>query len=120
MIKRVFAQDGPIGSFTPPPAIARFGEWSVALVTFLNIILRLIFIGAGLFALWKFIDAGFSFINSGGDPKKLNEARDKILLTMVGLLVIAASFVIAAIAGVIIFGNPMAILQPELIGAPGP
>lgn len=110
----VFAADNPFGKITPP--ITGYDTDVGGLIFFINNILRLVFIVAGLFALWKFIMAGFTFMGSEGDPKKLSQARDQILMTLVGLLVIAASFVIAAIAGVVFFGDATAIINPKPTG----
>ena len=94
------------------------GKDGGALIIFLNMLIRIFFIAAGLFAVWQFITAGWGFISASGDPKKLTEAQNKITLTMVGLLIMASSVVLAAIAGVLIFGKWDALLNPTLVGAP--
>jgi|SRR3989344_5025115 len=89
------------------------------LVIFANAILRIFFIAAGLFALWNFIQAGWMFMASSGDPKQIGMARDKILLSIVGLLIMVSSFVLAAVFGIILFGDATALIQPKLL-LPGP
>lgn len=112
-----------IGEVTPPDFIQRWinvdgGEDGGALIFIFATFLRILLIGAGFFALWQFITSGYMFMTSGGDPQKLGEARNKLLMTLVGLAVIASSFVIAAIVGIIFFQDAMAILSPTIIGAP--
>jgi len=86
------------------------------LLVILNNVLRLIFLVAGIFALFQLIFAGFGFMNAGGEPKKIGEAWGKIWQTLLGLVIIVGSFVLAAIIGALFFGNPMAILQPTIYG----
>lgn len=90
------------------------------LIIFANMLLRVFFIVAGLYAVWNFIQAGWIFMSSGGDVKQVGMARDKILFSILGLLVMASSLVLAAIIGVIIFDDPTALIQPKLLVAPTP
>ncbi|MCR4263770.1 MAG: pilin [Candidatus Roizmanbacteria bacterium] len=91
-----------------------------ALVVVFNIFLRLILVIAGFFAIWKFIEAGYSFMNAAGQPEKITEARDKITFTVVGLLVMASALVLAGVIGLIFYQDATAIISPKIIGAPTP
>jgi hypothetical protein len=106
------------GDVVAPSYIAAWGEGPNALVSFINVLMRFVFFAGGLFVLWKFIDAGFTFVNSAGDPQKVSEARNKILFAFIGILIMVSAFVAAAVIGLIFFGDAMAILQPTLLGAP--
>jgi len=86
------------------------------LTAFFSNILRLIFVVAGIYALINLIIAGFSYMTAGGDSKKLTQAWDRIWQTLLGLAIIAGSFVLAAIFGYILFGNPMFMLNPVIYG----
>lgn len=77
-------------------------------------LLRVGFLLAGLWAFLNFILAGYSFLSASGDPKKITAAWEKIWLSIVGLVVIVASFVLAAIVGFILFGDPLFILRPRV------
>ncbi|MBL7159551.1 hypothetical protein ISS85_03680, partial [Candidatus Microgenomates bacterium] len=57
------------GEISPPEAINKWGDPGPGgLILFLNVILRLMFVGAGLFAFFNIIIAGFQFISAGGNP----------------------------------------------------
>jgi magnesium-transporting ATPase (P-type) len=90
------------------------------LIQFLNNIVRLLIVVAGLFAFFNLILAGYGFLSSGNDPKKMGDAWAKIWQSMMGLLFIVGSFVLAAIFGWLLFGNPGAILNPKIYGPGSP
>ena|SRR3989338_1880757 len=108
-----------IGEVTPPKALEAWGGGTCGgpILALTNVVFKLVFIVAGIWALWKFIEAGFSFINSGGDAQKLSAARDKIMFTFVGLLIMASSFALAGLVGLLFFGSFDAILNPSITGA---
>lgn len=86
------------------------------LIIFFTNMLRLIFLIAGLFVLIKIVLAGFAYITAGGEPKKLELAWANIWQSLVGLLIMVASFALAAVAGQILFGDYKFILSPKLFG----
>lgn len=85
-----------------------------ALGVFLNLILKTLVIGAGVYALFNLVLAGYAFMSAGDDSKKVAGAWAKIWQTMMGLAFAAGAFVLAAIFGWIIFGNPNALLLPYI------
>lgn len=76
--------------------------------------LQLLIIGAGIYALFNFVIAGYSFMSAGGDPKKVADAWAKIWQTVLGLLFAAGAFVLAAIFGQLIFGDATFLLKPTI------
>ncbi len=84
----------------------------------LNNVLRLVFIGAGIFALFNLLSAGFLYMNSGGDSKQLVAAWNRIWLTLFGLIIIVSSFAFAGLIGWVFFGDATFILKPVIYGAP--
>ena len=74
---------------------------------FLNALLMFV----GIFALSVFILGGFTYMNSGGDPKKLESARGALTFGILGVILVLLSFVIINIisfvtgAECIKFGN---------------
>lgn len=86
------------------------------LMLFLTNVLRLVFVVAGIYAFINFIIAGFQYMNAAGDSKALTAAWDRIWQSFIGLIVIIASFALAALMGQLLFGNPQFILNPVLYG----
>jgi len=66
---------------------------------------------AGIYAFFNIIIAGYAFMSAGGNPEKIANAWAKIWQTLLGLVIAAASFVLAAIFGQLIFRDPNALLQ---------
>lgn len=89
-----------------PSDIGNTGNFVSALVRFFMIV-------AGLFTLVQFLIGGFTYITSGGDKNKVSEATNKITNSIIGMVVIAASFVIIAIISKLLFGSFTAILIPS-------
>lgn len=107
-----------IGKIKVPEAIQSLSpEGSPSgLITLFNNILRLLIVIAGIYALLNFILAGYDFISAGGDPKKIDAAWAKIWQSLVGLLIIVISFLLAALIGKLLFGSADAILNPKIYG----
>ncbi len=104
-----------IGKITPPAAVSNFGDiQSGALGKFLTLIVRTVIIVGGIYALLNLLLAGYAFISAGSDPKAIAGAWAKIWQTVLGLVVMAGAFVLAAIFGQLIFGDWSAIINPSL------
>lgn len=108
------------GTINPPPGVDQYASGGLAgFPLFINNILKLMIVGAGIFALFNLVTAGYLFMSAGDDPKKMADAWGKIWRSLMGLAFAAGSFVLAAIFGQLIFGNPDALLQFQLF-TPGP
>lgn len=108
------------GKVSEPPGIAKWGSLTGGgLVGFLNAVLRLLIVVGAIWSLVNIIIAGYQFISSGGKPEAVASAWARIWQSLIGLIFIAGAFVLAAIFGQVIFGDPTAIINPKLI-APGP
>lgn len=110
-----------IGKVTPPPGVSKWIGASPpgaapGLIPFLNALLKLVIIVAGLYALLNLILAGYQFMSAGGNPEGVQKAWAKIWQSLVGLLIIASAFVLIAIFGWLLFGSPFAILFPYITG----
>jgi len=106
------------GCITPISPIGDVADPKYGIIAFGNNILKVMIIIAGLYAFINIIVAGYDFLSAGGDSKKLEGAWGKIWQSLIGLALIAGSFVLAAIFGWLIFKDPTAILSPKLYGAP--
>jgi len=107
------------GQISPPPGIASYNHGGVeGIVTFANNILKFVITIGGVLTFLNILLAGFAFVTAAGDPKKIEQAWNKIWQSILGLAVMAASFVIAAIVGWVLFKDPLAILSPKIYGPP--
>ena len=102
---------GPIANPLPQyPSLQGQG-----LFLFLGNILKLVGTIAGLYMIIQIITAGFIYISADGDPKKIQQAWDKIWQSILGLIVIASAFVIASIVERF---TGISILTPTIYGPP--
>jgi succinate dehydrogenase hydrophobic anchor subunit len=99
------------GRVAPPPGVSSYGAGTTGLRNFISNGIKTIIVIAGIYAFLNIILAGYSFMSAGGNPEKVAAAWAKIWQTMLGLLVAAASFVLAGIFGHLIFGDYNALLQ---------
>lgn len=106
-----------IGQITPPaPFNSNYGDFQIGIVRFINNIVRLLIVIAGIWAFFNLVMAGYGFLGAGDDPKRMAAAWAKIWQSMMGLLFILGSFVLAAIFGYLLFGDARAILNPIIYG----
>jgi len=103
------------GPVQKPPGLAKYKDVaSGGLVDLLNIVFNTLVIIAGLYVLIQLILAGYGFISAGGDSKSVEAAWGKIWQSLVGLLIVAGSFALAALLGWLFFGDANAILRPKI------
>ncbi|KKQ35935.1 MAG: hypothetical protein US53_C0068G0011 [Candidatus Woesebacteria bacterium GW2011_GWA1_37_7] len=65
---------------------------------------KLLVIVAGVYAIINFIIAGYTFLSAQGDPKKIADAWNKIWQSMLGVIVAAGAYVLAAIISYLVYG----------------
>lgn len=110
LVSPAFAQD-IVGKIVAPGTIVdspdKVGPFIGTVITFLTVV-------AGLYALIQLMLGGFGFITSAGDKGKVKESTDRMLYSVIGLVVIAMSFIIASIVGRLLFGPGFNILTPIL------
>lgn len=105
------------GQVTPPPGIEQYGDLSdFGLIKFANNLLKLLIVIGGLYTFINIIFAGFGYMSAGGDSKKISDATTKIWQSIIGLVIMAGSFVIAALVGWLLFKDATAILNPKIYG----
>lgn len=88
------AELGNLGG--PDNDVATIGSLEILFRNFVNVIVALT--GVALFLM--FIIGGFSFLFSGGDQKKLEQARGTLTNAIIGLVVIVSAYLIIKIIGV--------------------
>lgn len=105
----------PFGTVTVPAGLSTYGtEPGPAFGKLIQFGLRALVVGAGIYALFNLILAGYSFMSAGEDSKKVSAAWAQIYQTIMGLAFSAGAFVLAAIFGQLLFNNPLFLLQPTI------
>lgn len=106
----------PFGTVNLPSEIASKygGNAAQNIGRLLNTFLQILIVGAGIYALINLVSAGYMFMSAGDDPKKVAGAWARIWQTLLGLAFSAGAFVLAAIFGELIFGDPTFILNPRI------
>jgi hypothetical protein len=105
-----------IGNIPIPTAISKYGNFDVGVVRFMNNIFKVLIVIAGVYALLNMLFAGLQFMSASGDSKAVEKAFAKIWQSLIGLLIVAGAFVLAAVFGWLLFGDPGAILNPAIYG----
>jgi len=103
------------GPINPPDALQKYNsDGGSGLFIFMNILIKLLMVLAGIFAVFQFLVAGYGFMSAGGDAQKMSAAWAKIWQSLIGLVVVASSLVLAGVAGQVIFGDWNALLNPTI------
>jgi len=105
------------GEIEAPAGVSELNDQSeggVGLLLFISNIIKLISIVAGIFVLFNFVSAGFTYITANGDSGAYSKIGEKLSLSVTGLLLIVASYTIAGIIGLIVFGDATYIISPDI------
>lgn len=83
------------GKVSPPPGVSQYSDGALSgLPLFINNILKLLIVGAGIYSLFSLVLAGYAFLSAGDDPKKVTAAWSKIWQTLLGLAFAADKYFI--------------------------
>lgn len=106
---QAFAQGADVAiNIVPPNGITKEAGQAG---TVLSNIIKLIIFGAALIVIFMLIWGAFEWITSGGDKEHIAKARSKIVNALIGLVILAIAFLIAAVAQSI---TGLPILSPVL------
>lgn len=99
--------------------LATFGSYgdlqSGGLIAFLSNVIKLIIIVGGVWAFINLVLAGFQFITAT-NPDQIASGWKKIYMSLIGLGLLVGSYTLAAVIGLVLFGDPTAILNPQIYG----
>lgn len=87
------------------------------LMIFISSLINLFIIICGIWTLFNFLYAGFIMISSQSDAKAMSTVRESLTMTAIGLAIIAGSYILAGLIGLIFFGDASFILDPKITGA---
>ena len=109
-----------IGTINAPPQFGGTGYAanvaSGGLVSIIDNLARFIIIIGGIWAFANVILAGFAYIQQGDQPEKLQQAHQRLTMSLIGLVLMIGSFVLAGIISYILYGNAATILSPIIYG----
>lgn len=117
LVKPVFADD-LFGTIAPIGGGKTYGEVTSGEggldnpINFINNILGLLTVAAGVWFLITIITSGVKIINQGRDPKVFGEAMKRILWSALGLALVAFAYMIAGWLGQQFFGDAGYIVNP--------
>lgn len=104
-----------IGNVGKPSVLNNFADVEGGgLGQLLNLIMNLMIVMGGIYALFNFLLAGYAFLSAGDDSKKIEGAWARIYQSVIGLLIMGGAFVLAAIFGQLLFGSWTFILNPQI------
>ena len=86
---------------------------SSALLFFISNLLKIGTILAGVWVLFNVLLAGYDFISSQGKSDAYSKVKDKLTMSLVGLLLIIGAYTITAVLSLVLFGDAGYILNPE-------
>lgn len=120
-IPTVYAQKSPeelIGSVDTPPGVElinqQAGEGNIAIIYFASNIIKIFVWIGGLWIIVNVILAAYGYITSGGKADAATKARDRLSMSVIGLLLMIASYTVAGIIGLLFFGDATYIINPKI------
>lgn len=106
-----------IGTIEKPPGVEAFDSNSggeIGLLLFISNLIRVGTIIAGIWVLFNIIIAGWLYISGAGESNQHQKVRDVITNSVLGIIVIVASYTIAALIGLLFFGDAQYFLNPTI------
>lgn len=112
-----------IGGIQPPDGVLDYnqaaaiqggGGNAIGIFVFLSTALKLFTVVAGLFMFFNFFIAGYTLIAGAGNSQKYTDVRERLTFGIIGLVIIVAAYMIAAMIGLLFFGDATFILQPDI------
>ena len=95
------------GTVTPPPELNKLtGDSGAAgLSFFIGRVIQLLFIAGSIGFVFMFITGAFQWITSGGEKEGVSKARGRIVHALIGITLLALSFLILGIIGKVLGFN---------------
>lgn len=108
-----------IGGITAPQGVGSYNCstglcTNIGIFSFISVALRLFTVICGLFMFFNFLWAGYALITKAGDTKAFTDVRERLQYAMIGLVIIVSAYMLAAIIGLVFFGNAGFILKPDI------
>jgi hypothetical protein len=88
-----------LGPFGKIGAMAGSTASLTGIVNGISSIIGLLTVIASIWFLFQILFAGYQWISAGGEPKKLQEARDRIVHAFIGMVIVVAAWSMLALVG---------------------
>lgn len=123
-VQRVEAANTDVfGKIEPPAGVDKYNSTpeaaaagGVGLILFVSNIIRFATVIAGIWVFVNFILAGWTYITSSGDAGAHKKVSEKLTMSVMGIMIIVGAYTVAALIGLIVFGDAKYILSPTLKG----
>ena len=87
---------------------------NIGLMIFISNMIKFASIIAGVWVMFNFITAGFTYITSGDDSGAVSKISTKLSFSVSGLLLIVAAYTIIGIISLLVFGSATYIINPQI------
>lgn len=94
--------DKVFGKIDPPFAITKIGRGAEGINKVLNVFVNIIYTVAAIIVLFMIVIGAFQWITSGGDKEAIKSARGRITWAIIGITLLALTFVILRVLGQIL------------------
>ena len=104
--------DSVLGQIIPPGPVSGIGFGATGISLFLSNIIRLIFIAGSIIFVFLVVISAIQWMLSGGDKEAVANARKRLTFAIIGIALLALSFLIIGVIGRIT-GFPFFDGQPQ-------
>jgi uncharacterized protein (DUF2062 family) len=81
------------------------GAPGAGLIIIISNLIKLSMVLAGVYTLINIILAGYGFLSAGGDSKLIQKSQERIWRSVLGLVIIVGSILIASVIGFVLYGS---------------
>lgn len=109
--------DEAVGEIAVPPGTEQITGASgadIGIIFFLSNLLVIMTVVAGIWSLFNILLAGLQYIGSSGDAGTHEKARTYITNSVIGLILVAITYMMGGLIGFIFFGDAGFLLNPVL------
>lgn len=113
--RKALAADSDFGTIAPPPGVDKYNqEAEIGIIIFMSNIIRLATVVAGIWTLINFVLAGWIYLTNSNSSDAGQKASQKMINTVIGLVIIVLAYSIAGLIGLLVFGDATYILNPTI------
>lgn len=112
------ASNFDFGTITPPTGVQKYDAKAggLGLLAFISNLVVVATVFAGLWVFLNFILAGYTYITAQGDSGAHQKVRDKITMSVIGLIIIIVANLMMALLGLLFAGDASYFINPVIKG----